>query len=120
MKDSFRDGYIYSYFSLNQTAEPQTSYWPVYINTRNSVWSSLGPIQSLPMPQTIEKYYSTQPGMYPVNFSSRELPSRTRSLCYQPLTTVNYILTIRILTLQNKISDAQYGRYSSPDFPPNG
>uniref|UniRef100_A0AC34FQ10 Uncharacterized protein n=1 Tax=Panagrolaimus sp. ES5 TaxID=591445 RepID=A0AC34FQ10_9BILA len=88
MYDGIRQGAIYNFFSLNQTQIPQTTYWPVYLNTQNSIWSSVGPIKTLQMPDIIENYCLAKPGTYPKNFSYDQLPTYTRSICYQPLATV--------------------------------
>uniref|UniRef100_A0A914Q2S2 Uncharacterized protein n=1 Tax=Panagrolaimus davidi TaxID=227884 RepID=A0A914Q2S2_9BILA len=112
MNDGIRKGAIYNFFSQNQTQYPQTSYWPVYLNTPNSIWSSIGPVKTLQIPSIIENYCLAKPGTYPKNFSFKQLPKYSRSICFQSLATAHSIGDTRAIIFQQMDSgDIWYNNF---------
>uniref|UniRef100_A0A7E4W755 Tox-SGS domain-containing protein n=1 Tax=Panagrellus redivivus TaxID=6233 RepID=A0A7E4W755_PANRE len=100
LSDTERPGAIYTYFTLSQCFSPQVTYWPMYLNTKESLWASLGPERELLSPKSILRHLEVNPGSRIRHFDESALPDYARSICYQKLPEEMSLNNTRALLLR--------------------
>ncbi|KAE9556694.1 hypothetical protein FO519_000100 [Halicephalobus sp. NKZ332] len=111
LKDSLTGNYVHNFFSLSHMDESHVGYWPLYIDVKENLWSSVSSLKFLPSHDSIEKYCYMDKDWKRSDFDPEILPKKTKAVCFQEIPLGNSVNPTALIFQQMEDGSVWYTNF---------